>query len=112
MENQTEKAKKTVTSWNDALINLSICLTDIPKDKIKKASNGKLYIGITVKPRKTPDDFGQDTYAVIAQSKEERAAKVDQVYIANGDYVSFKSAPESVAAMGTASAEDMDDLPF
>lgn len=112
MEKQTEKQKKTVTAWNNALINLSICLSDIPKDKVKKASNGKLYIGITVKPRKTPDDFGQDTYAIISQSKEERAAKTDVIYVANGDYVSFSSSPESVSEMSKASAEELDYLPF
>lgn len=112
MENKTEKPKKTVSGWNDALINLSICLTDIPKQKIKKGSNGKLYIRITVKPRKTPDDYGQDTYAIVAQSKEECDAKEPAVYVANGDYISFKSAPENIGEMSRASAEEMDDLPF
>lgn len=111
MENN-EKPLKTKSAWNNALINLSICLTDIPKNKIKKAKNGKLYVAITIKPRKEPDQFGQDCYAVIAQTKEEREAKTDLIYVANGDFVSFSAQNESVAEMTAATDEDYHDLPF
>lgn len=93
----------------NSLINMSICLSDIDKTKIKKAKNGKLYIGLTIRQRKEPDQYGQDVYAHIAQTKEEREAKVDKVYVGNGKLVNFN---ESVGEMIEATAKDVDDLPF
>ena len=58
----------------NAVINLSICLSDLPKEKIQKAKNGKLYININIRKRKEPDQFGQDVYATVQQTKEEKEA--------------------------------------
>lgn len=90
-------------------INLSICLTDIPKTAIKKSKNGKLYVGINIRQRNEPDQFGQDIYAIIAQSKEERELKKDKVYVGNGKIFSFN---EKIEEMKPVKAEDLDDLPF
>lgn len=93
----------------NSLINLSVCLSDIDKTKIKKASNGKLYAGITVRMRKEPDQYGQDVYAYMQQSKEEREAKAEKVYVGNGKRVVFTQSPDE---MQEASAEEKDDLLF
>ena len=37
------------------LINMSICVSDIPKSKIKQAENGKKYMNITVAKRRESD---------------------------------------------------------
>ena len=34
---------------------LDICLSDIPKERIKTASNGKKYLKAIINPRKAPD---------------------------------------------------------
>ena len=39
------------------LINASICVTDIPKSKIKLAENGKKYMNITIATRREPDNY-------------------------------------------------------
>ena len=97
-------------SFKNALINLSICLSDIPKDKIKKSEkNGKLYLSIAVLPRNEPDQYGQDAYAIINQSKEERTANTPRIYIANGKVVTFNDKPED---MPPAPVSYIDDLPF
>ena len=93
----------------NSLINLSICLSDIDKKKIKKAKNGKLYMGLTIKQRKEPDQYGQDVYSYIAQTKEEREAKAEKIYVGNGKLVNFN---ENVGEMSEAPVEDTDDLPF
>jgi hypothetical protein len=41
-----------------SLINISICLTDLPKEKIKQAGNGKKYINLCVASRKGADAYG------------------------------------------------------
>ena len=94
----------------NAVINLSICLSDLPKEKIQKAKNGKLYININIRKRKEPDQFGQDVYATVQQTKEEKEAKTDKLYVGNGKYVKF-DAP-GTGEMVKPKEEDIDGLPF
>ena len=95
------------------LINVSICLSDIPKDKIKSADNGKKYLNICVAERREPDQYEQTHTVFVSQSKEEREAKANKVYIGSGKAVVFapvNTAPEAVADMPP--AEDVSELPF
>ena len=50
---------------------LDICLSDIPKERIKTASNGKKYLKAIINPRKAPDSDGYDHIAAFVP-KEER----------------------------------------
>lgn len=45
-----------------AKLFLDICLSDIPKDRIKTAQNGKKYLKAMVSPRKEADRDGYDHY--------------------------------------------------
>ena len=45
------------------MITVSICLTDLPKDKIAEAKNGKKYINIVVDKRKDVGNYG-DTHRI------------------------------------------------
>lgn len=93
------------------LINVSICVSDIPKTRIKQAENGKKYINVTIASRRETDQFGNTHTVFMSQTKEEREAKEARTYIGNGKAVEFKPAsPESVAQMPP--AEAVDDLPF
>lgn len=51
---------------------LDICLSDIPKERIKTASNGKKYLKAIINPRKAPDSDGYDHYIAAFVPKEDR----------------------------------------
>lgn len=98
----------------NAVINLSICLSDIPKDKIKVSErNGKAYLSVNIRPRKEADSFGNDIYAIVSQTKEQRDANEEKIYVGNGQYVQFTgNTPDDVNEMPPAPPEILDDLPF
>lgn len=95
------------------LINLSICLSDIPKDRIKLANNGKKYLAITVQDLREADEYGNTHSVYATQTKEEREAKEKRTYIGRGKEFVFQSARLSVEQVAELPvAEDIDDLPF
>lgn len=95
------------------LINLSICLSDIPKERIKLANNGKKYLSITVQDLKEADEYGNTHSLYCTQTKEEREAKEKRTYIGRGKEFVFQSARPSVEQVAELPvAEDLDDLPF
>jgi hypothetical protein len=77
------------------MINIGICLSDLPKSKITESKNGKKYINIVVDERREPDQYGNTHTVYISQSKEEREQKQDKVYIGNGKEFKFEKKPDS-----------------
>lgn len=71
------------------IINASICLTDVPKERIWTGKNGKKYLFVDVLENKEPDKYGNHFSLAIQQTKEEREAK-KRVYIGNGKKIEFK----------------------
>ena len=65
-----------------SIIKTSIDLTKIPKDKIINGKKGK-YLPITITLNDEVDQFGNNGPVIVAQSKEEREAKIDKVYLGN-----------------------------
>ena len=65
-----------------SIINFSIDLTKIPKDKIIDGKKGK-YLPITLTLNDELDNFGNNGPVTVAQSKEEREAKAGKVYLGN-----------------------------
>ena len=51
---------------------LDLCLSDIPKELIKTASNGKKYLKAIINPRQTPDADGYDHYVAAFVPKDQR----------------------------------------
>ena len=107
-----------------ALINLSIDVANLPKEKFVKGKNGKVYYNFTISVNDETNQFGQNVSAFDSQTKEEREAKKQKVYLGNGKVVwtddsivvaermdadAPKSAPAPAPAVETASA---DDFPF
>lgn len=95
------------------IISVSICLSDIPKDKIKQATNGKKYINLVVAQRKEKSQYGETHTVFISQDKDEREAKKDKIYIGGGKEFVQQSTPvtaEDIAQMPP--MDDTDDLPF
>lgn len=66
------------------MINVSICLTDIPKEAVTLAKNGKKYINIIVSKRKEKDQYGSTHTVFISQTKEQRDKKEQKIYVGNG----------------------------
>lgn len=100
-----------------AVINTKIDLTQIPKDKIYEGKKGK-YLNITLFVKTETDRFGNNVNTAISQSKEEREAGEEKVYLGNGRVVHVK-APVTLAEREDAQAstpvgalETADALPF
>ena len=64
------------------IINASINLNAIPKDKIIDGKKGK-YLPITITVNNDADNFGNQGPITVAQSKEERESKAAKVYLGN-----------------------------
>jgi hypothetical protein len=71
------------------MIVTSICLLDIPEDKITTSSNGKKYVNIVVDQRKEKDQYDNTHTAYMSQTKDERQAKVPKKYVGNGKEYTF-----------------------
>jgi len=95
-----------------ALINLKIDVTKLTKSKLYKGEKGT-YANVVVADLKGgEDDYGNTHTVYEAQSKEEREAGEDRVYLGNGKMFTFNGngnantepAPEPVGVD--------DDIPF
>jgi len=91
------------------LYNGSICLSDIPKDKITKSEkNGKSYLNFNLWVNDEKDQYGNIGSINVSQSKEERLAKVPKVYFGN-----IKPVERGITiTQAAASVDPADDLPF
>lgn len=89
---------------------MSICVSDIPKDRILKHSNGKMYLSISTYDYDEPDQFDNDFSVSISPNKEEVEArkngeKINRIFIGNGRIWENQG-------MQPTTEEDHDDLPF
>lgn len=94
-------------------INVSICVSDIPRDRIKQGNNGKKYINVCVSTLREPDVYENTHCVFMQQTKEERASKANRIFIGKGKAVNFAPnpiTPKSVKQMPP--ADEVDDLPF
>ena len=99
------------------IINTSINLSVIPKDKIIEGKKGK-YLPITITINDELDQFNNQGPVIISQSKEERDAKENKVYLGNVQVVwtngdNVPAAPRDGAPNAPAQpAAVEEDLPF
>jgi hypothetical protein len=68
------------------ILNTSINLSDIPKDKIVEGKKGK-YLPITITINNEKDKFGNDGPVTVSQSMEERQAKATKTYLGNAKVI-------------------------
>lgn len=96
------------------VISGSINLSKIPKERIKRTdkngtpfSNGAQYLDVQVLVNDQADKFGNDVTIIVGQTKEEREAKANKIYLGNAKVVwsSDKQEPK------TDNTKD-NDLPF
>jgi len=100
-----------------SIIKTSIDLTKIDKTKIIDGKKGK-YLPITITINDEVDQFGNQGPVIISQSKEERDAKENKVYLGNVQVVwtngdNVPAAPRDGASSAPAQpAAVEEDLPF
>ena len=95
------------------MITLSICLSDLPKEKIQTANNGKKYINLVVDKRKEAGKYGETHTIYVSQSKEEREAKDDKKYVGSGkEYVYNGQQNTAQSSMSNEQQQSNDGLPF
>ena len=99
-----------------SIIKASINLNNIDKSKIIEGKKGK-YLPVTITINDEPDQFGNQGPIVVAQSKEEREAKVAKTYLGNVSVVwtngeNVAAAPRDDQPQQAPVAMPADDLPF
>ena len=98
---------------------LDICLSDIPKERIKTAKNGKKYLKAIINPRREPDSDGYDHYIAAFVPKDERNDGEGPAFIGRAqDKNAQREQREQFYGNGQqqaqagAAQEETDDLPF
>jgi hypothetical protein len=73
MENKTiyVGSGKTQSGKYGEFFKVSICLSDLPKEFITEAKNGKNYINLTINRKKEADQYGKDLSVQIDSWKPE-----------------------------------------
>ena len=94
------------------IINISIDVKMINKEKIKVNANGSHYYSMTVMERKAPDDYGNTHYVVESQTKDERAAKAPKNYLKSSGKEFVFGGEAQVASNDVTLDDGDDDLPF
>ena len=103
-----------------SILNTSIDLTKIPKDKIIDGKKGK-YINISITINDELDKFGNNGPVTVGQTKEERESKAEKIYLGNVQVVwsngnNVDPAPRTGAItqqkQNTITEQVEDDLPF
>lgn len=98
------------------ILNTSINLSDIPKNKIIDGKKGK-YLPITITINNEKDKFGNDGPVIVSQSVEERQNKEAKTYLGNvkviwTDGVVPQPTPREGQQAPVAAQAANDDLPF
>lgn len=88
------------------MIIAKICLSDIPKEKIfTSEKTGKKYVDLVLDEfRNGANSWGQTHSVSISQSKEEREAKTDKVFVGNATEYSFEKKEASASQRPSRSA--------
>jgi hypothetical protein len=96
-----------------AIINVSLRVDKLPKEKFVSGKDGAVYYNFTVGVNDEANQFGQNVSLTDSQTQEEREAKKPKVYLGNGNVVwtngEIKTAPKKDKATA---AEVGSDLPF
>ena len=70
-----------------ALINLSLRIDKLPKEKFVQGKDGAVYYNFTIGVNDESNQWGQNVSATDSQTKEERDAKKPKSYLGNGNVV-------------------------
>ena len=95
-----------------AIINASIRVDKLPKEKFVKGKDGAVYYNLTISVN-DETRYGNNVAIMDSQTKEEREAKAQRNYLGNGKVVWTNnqiSVAEKEEVVATTNAND--DLPF
>ena len=96
-----------------AIINVSLRVDKLPKEKFVSGKDGAVYYNFTIGVNDEVNQFGQNVSLTDSQTQEEREAKKAKVYLGNGTVVwtdgNIKTAPKKEKATAV---EVANDLPF
>jgi hypothetical protein len=100
-----------------ALINLSLRVDKLPKEKFVQGKDGAVYYNFTIGVNDESNQWGQNVSATDSQTKEEREAKKPKSYLGNGNVVwtdgNIKLADKKEeTSKKLVSEKEMEDLPF
>ena len=127
MSKKNSPSKEAVTklksylaeNLQDLQYDISICLSDLPKEKMQKATNGKIYVNLSIGIRKEPDNWGRDLKVYVTPNREDRELHAVKCYVGGGKMIIFASnvggevSNADVASIIPQSNNDeKDDLPF
>jgi hypothetical protein len=97
-----------------AIINLSIRVDKLPKEKFVMGKDGAVYYNCTLSINDDANQWGQNVSLTDSQTKEEREAKKSKNYLGNGNVVwtdgNIKAVKKENATQQAAAVEV--DLPF
>ena len=96
-----------------ALINLSLRVDKLPKEKFVQGKDGAVYYNFTIGVNDESNQWGQNVSATDSQTKEEREAKKPKSYLGNGTVVWTDGTIKAVKKDSLAEKELVEDsLPF
>jgi hypothetical protein len=97
-----------------SIINLSIRVDKLPKEKFVMGKDGAVYYNCTLSINDDANQWGQNVSLTDSQTKEERDAKKQKNYLGNGNVVwtdgNIKAVKKETATQQAAAVEV--DLPF
>ena len=91
---------------------LSICLTKIPKDRIKIGKDGHKYVSLIVSKRQEPDQYRNDLAVSISKTEQERKERVKTIYVGSGKTYSLIPVDPAQSVNDMPQATNFDDLPY
>ena len=97
------------------IINLSIRVDKLPKEKVVMGKDGAVYYNCTLSINDDANQWGQNVSLTDSQTKEERDAKKQKNYLGNGSVVWTDGNIKAVKKEGqpaTQQAAVEVDLPF
>jgi len=97
-----------------ALINVSLRVDKLPKEKFVQGKDGAVYYNFTVGVNDESNQWGQNVSLTDSQTKEEREAKKPKTYLGNGNVVWTDGNIKLADKKQESNAKELvtDDLPF
>ena len=96
-----------------SIINLSIRVDKLPKEKFVKGKDGAVYFNCTLTINDEANQWGQNVSLTDSQTKEEREAKKAKNYLGNGTVVWTDGKINAVKKEAAAGKQvEVADLPF
>ena len=96
-----------------ALINLSLRVDKLPKEKFVQGKDGAVYYNFTIGVNDETNQWGQNVSATDSQTKEEREAKKPKSYLGNGNVIWTDGNIKLADKKAEVTAKEIEsDLPF